>query len=72
MVIPMFDDEFLFAKIKKVEESTVNVSDTSTAGMIPVTDGDGGYDWGSVPSGTLVCSDANSDGDVVISISQGA
>ena len=71
MGAPMFDEDFLYAKIKKVENSTINVSDTSTAGMMPVTDGEGGYDWGSVPSGTLVCSDANSDGNVVITISQG-
>lgn len=71
MVLPMFDEDYLLAKIKKVENSTIDVSNTSDAGLVPVTDGEGGYAWGAVPSDTLTFSDSSSDGNVVISIVEG-
>lgn len=65
------DEDLILAKISKAANSAVSKSDTATIGQVPMSDGAGGYTWGTVVAGTFSVVDPNSDGHVEFQYTEG-
>jgi hypothetical protein len=66
----MFDNELLWARMSRVERTSVKVPASLDEGLTPISDGDGGFTWGIPSSQIIAATDSDSDGNVVITITE--